>query len=131
MVAKMANKANKLVQTEQRHAAQKQRDLALVQNNKGMDFDNLIHEKKRLAIVSALAVHRKLSFNDLKSLLGLSDGNLSTHARKLEEAEYVSCSKGFEGRIPKTDYQLTARGRKALQKYLAHMEALISALKPG
>ena len=105
-----------------------QQDLVLVQNSKGMDFDNLIHEKKRLAIVSALAVNDRLSFNDLKSLLGLSDGNLSTHARKLEEAGYVSCSKGFEGRIPKTDYQLTAKGRKALQKYLAHMEALISAI---
>lgn len=104
-------------------------ELALVHNSKGMDFDNLIHEKKRLAIVSALAVHRKLSFNDLKSLLGLSDGNLSTHARKLEEAGYVSCSKVFEDRIPKTNYQLTAKGRKALQKYLAHMEALISAVK--
>ena len=128
MVAKKAHKANK---KEQNHTTAKQRDLALVQNNKGMDFDNLIHEKKRLAIVSALAVHRKLSFNDLKSLLELSDGNLSTHARKLEEAEYISCSKVFEGRIPKTDYQLTAKGRKALQKYLTHMEALISALKPS
>jgi len=107
----------------------KQQSLSLIQSNKGMDFDNLIHEKKRLAIVSALAVHRKLSFNDLKSLLKLSDGNLSTHARKLEEAGYVSCNKGFDGRIPKTDYQLTAKGKKALQKYLAHMEALISAVK--
>ncbi len=106
-----------------------QKELSLVSNAKGTDLDNLIHEKKRLAIVSALAVHRKLSFNDLKSLLGLSDGNLSTHARKLEEAGYVSCNKGFDGRIPKTDYQLTAKGRKALQKYLTHMEALISAVK--
>lgn len=112
-----------------RESVENKQELALVHNSKGMDFDNLIHEKKRLAIVSALAVHRKLSFNDLKSLLGLSDGNLSTHARKLEEAGYVSCSKVFEGRIPKTDYRLTAKGRKALQKYLAHMEALISAVK--
>ncbi len=108
---------------------EKAKDLTLVQNSKGTELDNLIHEKKRLAIVTTLAVHRKLSFNDLKSLLGLSDGNLSTHARKLEEAGYVNCSKGFDGRIPKTDYQLTAKGRKALEKYLAHMEALISAVK--
>lgn len=120
--------AKKKPQTDQQHVSEKQRNLALVQSSKGMDFDNLIHEKKRLAIVSALAVHKKLSFNDLKSLLGLSDGNLSTHARKLEEAGYVSCNKIFEDRIPKTDYQLTAKGRKALQKYLSHMEALISAV---
>ena len=111
--------------------AEQRQDFVLVQNSKGDDLDNLIHEKKRLAIVSALAVHKKMSFNDLKSLLQLSDGNLSTHARKLEDAGYVSCSKGFDGRIPKTDYQLTAKGRRALQKYLAHMEALISAVKKG
>jgi len=112
-------------------SASKKQELSLVHSKKGMDLDNLIHEKKRLAIVSTLAVHRKLSFNDLKSLLELSDGNLSTHARKLEEAGYVSCTKAFEGRIPKTEYQLTAKGRKALQKYLTHMEALISAVNSG
>jgi len=94
-----------------------------------MALDRLIHERIRLAIVSALAVNPSLSFNDLKRLLGTSDGNLSVHARKLEEAGYVSCRKQFEGRMPKTEYCLTASGRKALQRYLNHMEALIEATR--
>ena len=124
-----AKRSTQIARTSPAAKKRNERELVLVQNSRGMDFDNLIHEKKRLAIVSALAVNEKLSFNDLKSLLGLSDGNLSTHARKLEDAGYVNCSKGYEGRVPKTDYQLTAKGRKALQKYLTHMEALISAVK--
>lgn len=88
-------------------------------------LDRVIHERLRLAIVSALAVHESLTFNELKALLEASDGNVSVHARKLEEAGYVSCKKGFDGRIPRTEYRLTAAGRRALERYLAHMEALI------
>lgn len=94
-----------------------------------MEFDRLIHERIRLAIVSALAVNSSLTFNHLKRLLGTSDGNLSVHARKLEEAGYVSCSKVFEDRIPKTEFALTTKGRQALGRYLDHMEALIRATK--
>ena len=88
-------------------------------------LDRLIHERTRLGIVSALAVNESLSFNDLKQLLKITDGNLSVHARKLEEAQYIACTKSFDGRIPKTDYRLTAPGRRALERYLNHMEALI------
>lgn len=88
-------------------------------------FDRLIHERVRLAIVSTLAVHDMLSFNELKALLDTTDGNLSVHARKLEEAHYITCAKGYDGRIPRTEYRLTATGRAALETYLAHMEALI------
>ncbi len=93
------------------------------------DLDRLIHERMRLGIVSALAANSSLTFNDLKKLLQTTDGNLSVHARKLEEAGYVACSKSFEGRMPKTEYTLTSIGRKALEKYLNHMEALIQAMK--
>ncbi len=85
----------------------------------------------RLGIVSALAVNESLSFNDLKKLLGTTDGNLSVHARKLEDAEYITCSKYFEGRVPKTEYRLTDVGRRALERYLDHMEALIRATRSG
>ena len=90
-----------------------------------LDLDRLIHERVRLAIVSALAVHQMLTFNELKALLETTDGNLSVHARKLEDANYLSCKKGFDGRIPRTEYRLTASGRQALERYLSHMEALI------
>ena len=96
---------------------------------KPLDLDRLIHERLRLGIVSALAVNEKLTFNDLKQLLRTTDGNLSVHARKLEEAEYIACDKSFEGRIPRTEYRITAAGRKAFEKYLAHMEAIIRAAK--
>jgi DNA-binding HxlR family transcriptional regulator len=92
-------------------------------------LDRLIHERLRLGIVSALAANRTLTFNELKKLLDTTDGNLSVHARKLEEANYISCSKSFEGRVPKTEYSLTAAGRKALEKYLDHMEAIIGAMR--
>ena len=85
----------------------------------------------RLGIVSALAVNDSLSFNELKALLKTTDGNLSVHARKLEEASYVTCTKSFEGRIPKTEYRLTAAGRRALEHYLDHMEALIRVTRQG
>ena len=93
------------------------------------DLDRLIHPRIRLGIVSALAANSSLTFNDLKRLLGTTDGNLSVHARKLEEAGYIACTKSFEGRMPKTEYALSATGRRALEKYLDHMEALIQATK--
>jgi DNA-binding transcriptional ArsR family regulator len=92
-------------------------------------LDRLIHERTRLAIVSALAVNKSLTFSELKQLLRATDGNLSVHARKLEDAGYVSCTKSFDGRMPKTEYSLSAAGRKALEKYLSHMEALIQATR--
>ena len=95
------------------------------------DLDRLIHERVRLAIVSALAVRESLTFNELKALLKTSDGNLSVHARKLEDAEYITCDKSFEGRVPKTEYRLTALGRRTLERYLDHMEALIRATRGG
>jgi DNA-binding HxlR family transcriptional regulator len=92
-------------------------------------LDRLIHERMRLGIVSALAVNDTLTFNDLKRLMQTTDGNLSVHARKLEDAAYVTCTKSFEGRVPKTEYRLTAAGRRALERYLDHMEALIRATR--
>ncbi len=92
-------------------------------------LDRVIHERLRLGIISALAANNTLSFNELKSLLDTTDGNLSVHARKLEEAGYVSCSKYFEGRVPKTEYKLTAAGRRALENYLSHMESLIQQMR--
>ena len=93
------------------------------------ELDRMIHERIRLAIVSALAASETLTFNDLKETLKTTDGNLSVHARKLEEAGYVTCTKSFEGRLPKTDYRLTTTGRRALEHYLDHMEALIRAAR--
>ena len=93
------------------------------------EFDRLVYERVRLGIMSALAVNQFLSFSELKDLLRTSDGNLSTHARKLEEAGYIRCRKAFEGRVPKTRYELTAKGKQALGKYLDHMEALIKAMR--
>ncbi len=88
-------------------------------------LDRLIHERLRLGIVSALAVNESLTFNDLKKLNRTTDGNLSVHARKLEEASYITCTKSFEGRVPRTRYSITPVGRRALERYLDHMEALI------
>ncbi len=112
------------------------REASLVQASSGgaaassaPNLDQLIHERMRLGIVSALAVNESLSFNDLKKLLGTTDGNLSVHARKLEDAEYVLCTKRFEGRRPKTEYRLAPAGRRALHRYLDHMEALIHATR--
>ena len=92
-------------------------------------LDRLIHERLRLGILSALAVNDSLSFNDLKKLMQTTDGNLSVHARKLEEANYIACTKSFEGRVPKTEYAITPTGRRALERYLDHMEALIRATR--
>jgi DNA-binding HxlR family transcriptional regulator len=94
-----------------------------------LDVDRLIHERLRLGILSALAVNDSLTFNQLKALMRATDGNLSVHARKLEEARYVACAKRYEGRLPRTEYRITELGRRALLRYLDHMEALISAMR--
>lgn len=94
-----------------------------------LELDRLIHERVRLGIVSALAVNGTMPFTDLRNLLRTTDGNLSAHARRLEDAGYVLCHKSFEGRTPRTDFELTPRGRKALQDYLDHMEAIIHATR--
>ncbi|SRR5579875_93986 len=96
-----------------------------------IELDRLIHERTRLGIVSALAVNPSLTFNELKPLLRVTDGNLSVHARKLEDAGYISCIKSFSGRLPKTQYRLTPVGRRALENYLNHMEAIIRATREG
>jgi DNA-binding HxlR family transcriptional regulator len=98
-------------------------------NEGALALDRLIHERMRLGIVSALAVNESLTFNELKRLMQTTDGNLSVHARKLEDAAYVICKKSFEGRMPKTEYRITATGRLALERYLDHMEALIRATR--
>src|SRR5215468_8865871 len=92
-------------------------------------LDRLVHERLRLGILSALSVNESLTFNELKKLLDTTDGNLSVHARKLEEGGYVSCTKSFDGRLPRTDFRLTAGGRRALERYLDHMEALVQAMR--
>lgn len=94
-----------------------------------MDLDRVIHERLRLGILSALAVNHSLSFNELKQILKTTDGNLSVHARKLEDAEYVSCEKSFEGRVPRTEYKITSTGRRALERYLDSMEQVIAAAR--
>ena len=99
--------------------------------SEALALDRLIHERVRLGIVSALAVNGSLTFTDLKGLLGTTDGNLSAHARRLEDAGYVTCNKSFDGRMPKTEYSLTPRGRSELQDYLDHMEAIIQATRDG
>ena len=99
------------------------------QSSEDARFDRLVYERVRLGIMSALAVNERLTFNELKSLFDVSDGNLSAHARKLEEAGYLECTKSFEGRRPKSEYRITATGRKALHRYLEHIEAVIKATR--
>jgi len=101
----------------------------MVSNSNSSPLDRLIHERIRLGIVSVLAVNESLTFNELKKYLKTSDGNLSVHARKLEEANYIACAKSFDGRVPKTEYRITTEGRQALERYLSHMEALIQAMR--
>ena len=113
-------------------AVKKQRhDLAVARTASGVsnDLDKVIHERMRLGMISALAANEKLSFTELKNLLATTDGNISVHARKLEEAGYVTCEKSFRGRTPLTEFAITTPGRRALEKYLDHMEALIKAMK--
>jgi len=100
-------------------------------NASASSLNRIVHERTRLAIVSSLAVNSSLTFSELKQLLSVSDGNLSVHARKLEDAGYITCTKSFSGRLPKTEFRLTAAGRKALERYLDHMEALIRATREG
>ncbi|HEX2225175.1 MAG TPA: transcriptional regulator [Thermoanaerobaculia bacterium] len=116
---------------EQHGDAETPEETAQPSRQSALDLDRLIHERIRLGIVSALAVNEHLSFNDLKKLLKTTDGNLSVHARKLEEAGYIACEKSFEGRIPKTEYRLTPAGKRALERYLDHMEAIIRATRVG
>jgi DNA-binding MarR family transcriptional regulator len=104
---------------------------AVAVNGPAVNLDRVIHERTRLAILSALAVNASLTFNELKELLRATDGNLSVHARKLEDAGYIGCTKSFAGRVPKTEYRLLPSGRRALEKYLDHMEALIRATREG
>src|SRR5215470_14637078 len=120
----MAGKSNALRQEREKRLA-----APLEAVGEASKLDRLVHERLRLGILSALTVNESLTFNELKKLLDTSDGNLSVHARKLEEAAYVACTKGFEGRVPRTDYRLTAAGRRALDRYLDHMEALIQAMR--
>ncbi len=102
---------------------------AKVEGRGALDLDRVIHERTRLAIVSALAVNKHLTFSELKRLLDVTDGNLSIHARKIEDAGYVKCVKTFVGRVPKTTFSLTAAGREALEGYLGHMEAIIKVAR--
>ena len=117
-------------QQKGRSQARSLRGLTGRESTEGLpELDRLIHERLRLGIISALAAGESLSFNDLKNLLKTTDGNLSVHARKLEEAGYIACTKYFEGRLPKTEFKLTAAGRRALEHYLNHMEALIKTMR--
>ena len=125
-------------QSALKHSAQRRHDVAAEgprqlrgakAKNPAPSLDRLIHERLRLGIVSALAANDTLTFNELKSLMNITDGNLSVHARKLEEAGYLTCTKYFEGRLPKTEYKLTAAGRRALENYLGHMETLIQQMR--
>ena len=112
-----------------RSAAAQSRAREVPAERRALRLDRLIHERARLGMLSALAVHESLSFAALKKLLDTTDGNLSVHARKLEDAGYVACHKSFDGRVPRTDFRLTAAGRRALERYLSHMEALIRAMR--
>ena len=124
-------------QTALKHPGQKKRetqasglhDVRPKARHSAPALDRLIHERMRLGIVSALAANESLTFNDLKSLMNTTDGNLSVHARKLEDGGYIACTKSFEGRTPKTEYKLTASGRRALENYLSHMESLIQQMR--
>jgi DNA-binding MarR family transcriptional regulator len=118
---------NKAHEAKTRASARSAQALRAVE--KAPELDSLIHERMRLGIISALAANESLTFSELKDLLKTTDGNVSVHARKLEEAEYIACTKSFEGRMPKTEYRLTDKGRRALEKYLDHMEALIRAAR--
>ena len=118
-------------QRKQGGSAASLRDVPGKAKSAAPNLDRLIHERLRLGIISALAANESLTFSDLKSLMNTTDGNLSVHARKLEDAGYIACSKYFEGRLPKTEYKLTSAGRRALESYLSHMETLIKQMRNG
>jgi len=119
------------VRTEREESGKRAAPRARSAEASASNLDRLIHERTRLAIISALAVNSSLAFNELKQLVRATDGNLSVHARKLEEAGYLTCTKSFAGRLPKTEYRISAAGRRALEKYLNHMEALIQVTREG
>ena len=121
----MKNSAIKFNEAKDEHELRLEKAAENVSN----DLDKVIHERMRLGIVSALAANERLSFTELKTLLNTTDGNISVHARKLEDAGYLTCEKSFKGRMPLTEYTITKKGRKALERYLDHMEALIKAMK--
>ncbi len=128
----MAAKQNALKKTETRASVAEPRSLEVVHSlasETATKLDRLVHDRVRLGILSALAANRRLTFNELKKLLKTSDGNLSVHARKLEEAGYITCSKSFRARKPRTEYRLSAAGKQALERYLDHMEALVQAMR--
>ncbi|HJU87698.1 MAG TPA: transcriptional regulator [Gemmatimonadota bacterium] len=129
----MASRSSPDRRGARKERSEERRKLASVDGERGAlrprDLDRLIHQRTRLSIVSALAVADRLTFNDLKAALKTSDGNLSVHARKLEDAGYLQCTKSFAGRTPRTEYRLTPQGRAALRSYLEHMEALIDATR--
>jgi DNA-binding MarR family transcriptional regulator len=132
MEAKMRTKGNLALVNEEEEEIKDLKQAAAVEKaaeTVSNELDKLIHERMRLGIISALAANKSLTFNDLKSLLNTTDGNVSVHARKLEEAGYLTCEKSFNGRIPLTEYRITDQGREALNRYLNHMEALIKAMK--
>jgi DNA-binding MarR family transcriptional regulator len=111
--------------------ARRETERKVSERKTALSLDALIHERVRLAILSALAGNEQLSFNELKALLDTTDGNLSVHARKLEDAGYIACTKSFEGRKPRTEYQITKAGKRALERYIDHMEALIRMARAG
>ena len=125
----MAKQSTAKKESKQVSAAPESRAASSKQKSAAPNLDRLIHERLRLGIISALAANESLTFSDLKNLMNTTDGNLSVHARKLEDAGYISVSKYFEGRLPKTEYKLTAAGRTALESYLSHMEALIKQMR--
>jgi DNA-binding HxlR family transcriptional regulator len=127
MAAKASRKLE--VRSQKSEAEVRKAKVEKVEKRSPLELDRLIHERLRLGIISALAVNERLTFNDLKRLLQTTDGNLSVHARKLEDAQYIGCEKRFEERVPRTEYHLTAAGRRALEKYLAHMESIIKAAR--
>ena len=121
--------AKREISNKQDTAATIPREAAPSQKSAAPNLDRLIHERLRLGIISALAANESLTFSDLKNLMNTTDGNLSVHARKLEEAGYIACTKYFDGRLPKTEYKLTVEGRRALESYINHMESLIKQMK--
>jgi DNA-binding transcriptional ArsR family regulator len=127
----MARKNLAIAKENQSEEAKKPQTLKIAEAAETVltELDKIIHERMRLGIISALAANKSLSFTDLKNLLKTTDGNISVHARKLEDAGYLTCEKSFNGRVPLTEYRITSEGKQALEKYLNHMEALISAMR--
>ena len=125
----MAKQSTAKKESKQSSSTHEARPASAKQKSAAPNLDRLIHERLRLGIISALAANESLTFSDLKNLMNTTDGNLSVHARKLEDAGYISVSKYFEGRLPKTEYKLTAAGRSALESYLSHMESLIKQMR--